>query len=626
MKRRKTINDFFNITPIVFLFAAVVVVFSLGYSAFSSSFAIDGGAYVRPISDVRITNIALNSSTNGGTLNDDLEFSTHSFYLNGTVPAALYSYGSLIADITITNLSSTGVYVTSFESDSFSNDFMHYELRNLTVNETYIPAASEHTFQVVISYNRELITNILGLLGDIASYLTSNNLTNITSQFTVGWSYVPNHNLTIISSESDALIVIEQNGNVIASGTGNYSGSVEENATITWKVTKTGYVPQSGTVVMDSDKTINVTMQLADVYNLTINPTPSDAIVIIKEGDNILKNAQGQQTVQVFNGHTISYIVKKAEYETKYGTFTINSDNASINVTLNAATPFEGTFSNTDSLTPVIVSQEIYKTGYYLVELWGGNGGRGNLNLTTGLAGTGGYVYGIVHLNYEDNIYITVGGNGASAGSNLVVTDASQPGGANGGGLSSGGGTGGGGYSAFGVNISSMSLADLNDNKILLIAGGAGGGGVRAVTAIAGNGGKGGNITSSTTTSYDNGTIYNGEDGTTTIYCTNFPALGGSNIGGTNSGVPTGSGSLFTGGPAIYLGGGGGAGFYGGAGGGSQKATIINLYAGSGGGGGSSYVNQNVINASAYSSNLVGTNPSTTGGSAIVKYIGNALN
>ena len=73
------------------------------------------------------------------------------------------------------------------------------------------------------------------------------------------------------------------------------------------------------------------------------------------------------------------------------------------------------------------------------------------------------------------------------------------------------------------------------------------------------------------------------------------------------------------------MGGGGGSGFYGGAGGGSQKATIINLYAGSGGGGGSSYVNQNVLSASSYTSNLVGTNPSTTGGAAIITYLGQTI-
>ena len=625
MKKKKTFYNYFNTAPVVFFFAIMIIAFSFGYSLYFTSFAIDGGGYVRPYSDVRITNVSLNSSTNGGYLNEDMEFSTHSFYLNGTVPGALYTYGTLIADITITNLSSTGVYITSFNKDSFSNMYMTYELRNLTVNETYIPPASDYTFQVLICYNRDLISNILGLVGDVVSYLISQNLTNIMSQFTVGWSYLPNHNLTINTTEPDSLIVIEQNGEIIANGTGNFSGPVEENAVITWTVTKTGYLPQTGTVTMDGDKVINVTMQTANMYQLSIHPTPSDATVIISESGNELVHSTGNQTVSVYDGHTITYTVKKNGYNTETSSVVVNGGNQTINVTLQEATPFEGTFTNTDFTVPTVVTQEIYKDGYYLVELWGGAGGRGNLNLTTGLGGASGYVYGIVHLNYEDTIYVTLGGNGESTGSNLAATDISCVGGANGGGPSTGGGAGGGGYSAVGVNVSSINLTDLNDNKVLLIAGGAGGGGTRAITATAGSGGSGGNISTSATTIYDNGVIYNGFNGTTTVNCSNFPALGGTNVGGTNSGVPTGSGSLFTGGTGIYLGAGGGSGFYGGAGGGSQKATIINLYAGSGGGGGSSYVNQNVLSASSYISNLVGTNPSTTGGAAIITYLGQTI-
>ncbi len=625
MKKQKTIYDFFNAAPVIFLFAIFFCIFSFCYSAFSSSFAIDGSAYVRPVSDVRITDVSLDSTTNGGTLNEDLEFTTHSFYINGTVPSALYSYGTIIADITITNFSSNGVYITEFRNDSFSNQYMHYEVRNLTVNETYIPPASSHTFQVVILYDRDLLTHIIGLLGDIGAYLSENNLTNITSQFTVGWGFVPNHTLTITTSENDSLIVIEQNGNVIATGNGDYSGPIEENATITWTVSKTGYVPQSGTIIMDSDKTINVTLQPANLTNLTINPTPSDAIVIIKEGDNEIVNSTGSQTVSVYNDHTITYIVKKQGYATVKSSININGSNQTINVVLEEAVPFEGTFTNTNSTVATVVTQEIYKDGYYLVELWGGSGGKGNLNLTTGLGGNGGYVHGIVHLNYEDNVYITLGGNGESTSSDLVMSDVSHPGGANGGGLATGGGASGGGYSAFGININSITLADLNDNKVLLIAGGAGAGGARAVTAIAGNGGDGGNINSSATTAYENGTIYNGSDGTTTINCFSFTATGGSNVGGTNSGAASASGSLFTGGTALYLGGAGGGGFYGGAGGASQKPTIINIYSGSGGGGGSSYINQNIISTGSHSSSLITTNPSTTGGAAKITYIGQSL-
>lgn len=625
--KKKDNRKFIGFTPLAILYIIIVLLISVGYSLYSTSFAIDGSGFVRPINDIRITNIELDYYTNGGYLNDDLEYSVNNFYLSGTVPSALYSYGNIIINVTITNLSSTKVYITGLTANSFSNEFMNYELRNLVLNESYIMPASDYTFQMVISYNKDLLSHIIGLLGDIGEYLNQNNLTNIVADFTVNWAPVANHNLTINTNQQDSLIVIEQNGEVIGTATGHFSQPVEENVTITWTVSKTGYVPQSGTVYMDSDKSINVNLSLANHYNLTINPTPPDATVIIQEGETVLANGSGSQTVNVYDQHTISYIVKKVGYNTKYGTTSTNGQNTTVSVVLETATPFEGTFTNTAIHTVEVVSEEIYKDGYYLVEMWGGKGGRGNLNLTTGLGGDAGYVYGIVHLNYEDNVYITLGGNGESTSSDLLQNDVSLLGGANGGGASTGGGASGGGYSLFGINMSSITLENVNNNKILMIAGGGGGGGTRTVTAIAGSGGAGGIINSSATTSYTNGTIYNGGNGTTTINCSSFPATGGTNVGGTNSGVASAYGSLFTGGTAILLGGGGGAGFYGGAGGGSQKASIINLYAGSGGGGGSSYVNSSVTAvSSAYSSQLINTNPSSTGGALKITYLGTTLN
>ena len=87
------------------------------------------------------------------------------------------------------------------------------------------------------------------------------------------------------------------------------------------------------------------------------------------------------------------------------------------------------------------------------------------------------------------------------------------------------------------------------------------------------------------------------------------------------------AGSLFSGGTGYRNGGGGGSGFYGGAGGASRDSLFISVGGGSGGAGGSSYINTNVLPVSSnYQSELTNTNPSSSGGAVIIKYLGKEIN
>jgi len=187
-------------------------------------------------------------------------------------------------------------------------------------------------------------------------------------------------------------------------------------------------------------------------------------------------------------------------------------------------------------------------TGTYRFDVWGGQGGY--------KGGNGGYAYGEISLNKDEQLYIYVGEQPSSS---------TGTGGWNGGGSSIYGYGGGGGATDIRKDGTSLS------NRVLVAGGG---GGSVSTTLIGGNGGG-----------------LNGDSGKSNGGYAN-PGGGGTQTNG-GSGQPYNeavgkSGALGKGGNGY---GGGGGGFYGGGGGGyhySPTATIVTT-CGSGGGG-SSYI------------------------------------
>ena len=259
----------------------------------------------------------------------------------------------------------------------------------------------------------------------------------------------------------------------------------------------------------------------------------------------------------------------------------------------------------------------VEREGWYLVELWGGDGGTAN-----GQGGLGGYVYGAVYLEVGQTLYYTLGSGGQL--SNI----SGEGGGANaGGGYGNQGSTtvgGGGGYSALflfdsdefedkylddhGHFTGSISEDD-RVSKYIMIAGGGGGGGSYSSdnngTPDGGAGGYVGSVSGVLDSSYDvAGTFYSGENGKSTGTSTSYVGKGGSNVPGKVVSTVLGMGSTDSpndwkgtynnnlpggaGGSGNYRGGGGGAGFCGGSGGVMSNIILANNVGG--GGGGSSFI------------------------------------
>lgn len=242
-------------------------------------------------------------------------------------------------------------------------------------------------------------------------------------------------------------------------------------------------------------------------------------------------------------------------------------------------------------------------TGYYKLEVWGAQGGGGEVvsgggyTKTAGRGGYGAYAVGLSRLTKNSNLYINVGGQGKMCKLTGGVCPGS--GGYNGGGYAwsgtnaNGGQETSGGGGATHIGTSSGLLTNLSGNKTAVLIAGAGGGGGGEVSLVAergqGIGGDGGGAFG--VHGYDNSSSSYSYSGRGGPYC----GLGASQTAGNGNGhgansshinYNVGLGYFGHGGdhfPAIECCGnsGGGAGWYGGG---------ASLRGHGGGGGGSSYI------------------------------------
>lgn len=243
------------------------------------------------------------------------------------------------------------------------------------------------------------------------------------------------------------------------------------------------------------------------------------------------------------------------------------------------------------------------ETGYYKLEVWGAQGGGGEVvsgggyTKTAGRGGYGAYAVGLSRITKNSNLYINVGGQGKMC--NLTGAVCPGSGGYNGGGyawsdtLANGGQETSGGGGATHVATASGLLSNLESSKqsILIVAAGGGGGGeVSRVSNIArGEGGDGGGVVGVNGNDYSPGSPH--PQGRGAAYCgkgASFSAGGGNGGGNSTPSVNYNVGFGYFGhggeyGSRIECCGnsGGGGGWYGGG---------ISLRGHGGGGGGSSYI------------------------------------
>ena len=610
------------------IFSAIFVIacvffLSIGYAAESSSLAFDGSAFARAEGDVRITDVHCIKPTSGSDTQADT--SGNIFYpeytkdsINGGLRLNSVTT-SMVCNIEVTNLSSYNVLVTNIEQIRFSNTNMTYSFENVEVNETLLPAANKSVMQLKIAFKSNIISQISGAVETFIESVLGINL-NIYFGFRFSFYKVPQYTLDVTALPEDSLIVFEVGDQVVASGTGHVSKLLDSHKPIKYTVTRKNYYTKTETVTLTDNTTRTVELSHKPDYELTINPTPSTSLVTFKVNGEVVSSGTGVQSFTAIDETTIEYTVSMFEYYDKTGTFTLNGEDTTIDVSLDEMPWVTGTFVNTDRKVATTKEDTVYHPGKYLIEMWGGKGGEylraGSKE--TGYRGEAGYIYAIVNLEYNDKIFFTLGGNGRDG-----ELSGTARGGENGGGY--GGATyagGGGGYSAFAVGTTTIDEANINSGNVLMIvAGGGGAGGSSLVAGKPGNGGNGGTLTS-TTTSISIGTVFHGADGSLNGAKEGRNGLGGTTTSTANSNAGK-AGGLLLGGEGSGNGGGGGAGYYGGSGSGGAGTLSSNQPGGAGGG--SSFISSKATYSnlpSTATSKLVGTNPSSSGGAIVITYLG----
>ena len=254
---------------------------------------------------------------------------------------------------------------------------------------------------------------------------------------------------------------------------------------------------------------------------------------------------------------------------------------------------YNGVFPYSSNVQGVTIEQ----SGYYLLEVWGAQGGSYNSEYAQG--GMGGYSKGYIYLNAGDTLFVHTGG----AGSYGTSLNSLSGGGANGGGNA--GYRGGAGGGATDIRIGADTLL----NRVI-VAGGGGGAAIIDNTYKA-NGGAGGG------TYGIDGEIYNANH-------LAYIGSGGMQIAGGNGGIGISTeyngnvGVFGIGGNSanrnnVFSNGAGGGGWYGGGGAGNGNSS--SYVAGGGGGSGFIYTASSQVPADyAIASNYYLSNASTHAG------------
>lgn len=619
-RRSKKSNSKFLGSFVFIITSFFILLVTLGYSAYSSSLAINGEGLIRAISDIRITNARVAVTGDLGRVNSNSSYAVKDFSSDIQL-RAIYSYVTF--DITVTNLSSSNVLVTNVENKVFSNNLITYEFINMEINKTVIPAASEYTFQVKFKFSNDTIGKLLSSSYEVLKEFFNGSSSNLKSTLEFTFYKIPQYVYEISAIPDDSLIVLQKGDTVLATGTGYVSKLIDEGTEVTWSVSKDGYYTQSGTETVSGPISKSIELVQKREHIFTVSPNPTDALVTIKKKTGeVLASGIGTQSVTIDDLTELSYTVSKLEYYDKTGDYTLNGSDYTENVSLEEMPWITGTFVNTDRKQATTKEDTVYHPGYYLIEMWGGKGGEyyRASSQNAGYRGEAGYIYAVANLDYNQKIYFTLGGNAR----NGEVSGTSR-GGANGGGYGAQTYPGaGGGYSAFAIDTTSISEATINSGNVLMIVGGGGGGsGSSLVAGKPGDGGDAGNM-NSTSTVITIGTVFHGEDGTLNQAKKGKNGLGGTYVARANSGAGK-AGTLLAGGDGTGNGGGGGGGYFGGGGGGGAGTLSSNQSGGAGGG--SSLISNKCfftgLSAST-TAKLVGTNPSSSGGAIVITYLGSS--
>lgn len=313
MAKRKS-NTKKIIYPLVFVFLTVsILLLTIGFSAYSTSLAIDGKALVRPLKESRITDVKISKTTNNGVVSY-IDYTAYSLVSDIT----LNNKNSTVTyDVTITNLSSDNLIITKVENQVYNNSNIEYVFDNMEINKTKIKPASQYTFKITFKYK-------------------TNNITNKDLKCILMFTYkkVPEYTLKVKSLD-DSDIKLIASGNEYTSKS-SIEHVFDENTNVKLIVSKDGYYTEELNILMNNDISREIELKERNKYTLVVNPIPSDSVVTIYKDSEVLKTGIGTQEVLVHDEDEITYNVSKYDYkEVNENIKVTKNENLTINLNKN---------------------------------------------------------------------------------------------------------------------------------------------------------------------------------------------------------------------------------------------------------------------------------------------------
>lgn len=313
MAKRKS-NTKKIIYPLVFVFLTVsILLLTIGFSAYSTSLAIDGKALVRPLKESRITDVKISKTTNNGVVSY-IDYTAYSLVSDITLNK---KNSTVTYDVTITNLSSDNLIITKVENQVYSNSNIEYVFDNMEINKTKIKPASQYTFKITFKYK-------------------TNNITNKDLKCILMFTYkkVPEYTLKVKSLD-DSDIKLIASGNEYTSKS-SIEHVFDENTNVKLIVSKDGYYTEELNILMNNDISREIELKERNKYTLVVNPIPSDSVVTIYKGSEVLKTGIGTQKVLVYDEDEITYNVSKYDYKEINENIKVTKDeNLTINLNKN---------------------------------------------------------------------------------------------------------------------------------------------------------------------------------------------------------------------------------------------------------------------------------------------------
>ena len=138
-KRYKSKNK--NNFRIFLLFCFSIIGLTVGYSALNEEIKITGEAFVRPVKDVRITDVRLSETANEG-LNSYNNFNVDSINVGASLPK---TDSTVTYEVDISNIGDVSVIVKSITPDYGNNSNIEYVIEGIEVGKTIIGTNANKT-------------------------------------------------------------------------------------------------------------------------------------------------------------------------------------------------------------------------------------------------------------------------------------------------------------------------------------------------------------------------------------------------------------------------------------------------------------------------------------------------